>query len=150
MHVVVIEHLTPELIRRPDFLTHPNSCIGVNSISGVIYDKHRVAARMRALLGEGAVTEDVDGVRVVLASGQRLELLLPAEYERCYGHIAESPEPETPRLGVMTLRVASIEALRDALEQNRVDYGEEAHSALRVQPEHACGATLLFTESPPH
>ena len=149
MHVVVIEHLTPELIRRPEFLAHPNSCIGVNSLSGVIYDRQRVADRMRALLGDTAVTVDVDGVRVTLESGQRLELLLPTEFERSYGDIAVSPNPETPRLGVMALRVASFRALRDVLDENHIDYRQSERGFLRVDAEYACGATLLFTESPP-
>ena len=149
MHVVVIEHLTPELIRRPEFLAHPNSCIGVNSLSGVIYDSKRVADRMRALLGDDAVRQDVDGVRVMLDSGQRLELLLPPDYEKSYGDIAASPQPETPRLGVMTLRVANVGALRDVLDENGVDHSVLAHGPVRVDGEHACGATVLFTEAPP-
>ena len=150
MHVVVIEHLTPELIRRPEFLAHRNSCTGVVSMSGAIYDKRRVAARMRALLGDNEVAEDEDGVRVTLASGQRLELLMAPEYVRRYGDIAESPEPDTPRLGVLTLRVASNAALRDALDAGNVPYREEARSVTRVDPEYACGATLRFVESAPN
>jgi hypothetical protein len=149
MHVVVIEHLTPDLLRRPEFLSHANSCIGVNAMSGTIYDKRRVAEKLRRLLGDDAITEDEDGVRAVLQSGQRLELLLPGEYERKYGVIADSPAPETPRLGVMTLRVASLDALRDALGESGVDFTAESADLVRVGAEHACGATLLFTESAP-
>jgi catechol 2,3-dioxygenase-like lactoylglutathione lyase family enzyme len=149
MHVIVIEHLTPELLRRPDFLVHANSCIGVNAIAGTVYEKHRVADKLRRLLGDGPVTEDVDGVRAVLDSGQRLELLLPVEYERKYGSIPASPEPETPRLGNLTLRVASTDALRDMLAAGGVEFDERAGGQVVVAADHACGATLLFTESPP-
>lgn len=149
MHVVVIQHLTPALIRRPEFLSHANTAIGVNALSGTVYDKRRVATKLRRLLGEDAVTEDVDGVRAVLASGQRLELLLPAEYERKYGAIAASSEPESPRLGVMTLRVADIAAVQETLGARNVPFTEEAPGLVRVSADHACGATLLFTESSP-
>ncbi|MGI9223504.1 MAG: VOC family protein [Woeseiaceae bacterium] len=149
MHVVVIQHLTPDLLRRPDFLAHANSCTGVNALSGTIYDKRRVAGKLRRLLGEDAVNEDEDGVRAVLQSGQRLELLLPGEYERKYGAIAESPEPQTPRLGVMTMRVASIDGLRDTLGERGVAFTEYGRGVVRVAAEDACGATLLFTESAP-
>ena len=149
MHVVVIQHLTPELLRRPEFLAHENSCVGVNAIAGAIYDKRRAADKLRRLLGDGAVTEEVDGVRAVLASGQRLELLVPIEFERKYGALPEPPEPETPRLGNLTLRVASLDALHDALRAGRIDFEERSGGQVAVAPEHACGATLLFTESPP-
>jgi len=149
MHVVVIQHLTPDLLRRPEFLMHANTCIGVNALSGTIYEKRRVAGKLRRLLGEDEVTEDFDGVRVVLQSGQRLELLIPGEYESKYGTIAESPEPQTPRLGAMTLRVASTDGLRDALGVRGIPFTEQAPGLIRVSAEHACGATLLFTESAP-
>ena len=149
MHVVVIEHLTPELIRRPDFLVHANSCIGVNSMSGVIYDHPRVASKMRALFGENAVSEGSDGIRVALASGQYLELLSADAYRARYGEIAASPEPATPRLGTMTLRVESRSALCDVLGANAVDYSEAPGDQVRVEAANACGATLYFTELAP-
>ena len=74
---------------------------------------------------------------------------MPGEYESKYGAIAESPEPQTPRLGAMTLRVASTDGLRDALGERGVPFTEQAPGLIRVTAEHACGATLLFTESAP-
>ena len=133
MHVVVIEHLTPELIRRPEFLDHANSCTGVAAMSGVIYDAQRVAAKMRALLGSDSVSEDSDGVRVRLANGQALDLLLPAAYERRYGDIAGSPEPDTPRLGTMTLRVESMDALRRALDSSSIPYSGDDSITCRCE-----------------
>ena len=47
MHVVVIQHLTPELIRRPDFLSHANGCVGINKLSGTIVDVGSCATKMR-------------------------------------------------------------------------------------------------------
>jgi hypothetical protein len=149
MHVVVIQHLTPALIRRPEFLSHANTAIGVNALSGTVYDKRRAATKLRRLLGDDAVTEDIDGIRAVLPSGQYVELLLPAEYERKYGAIAESSEPDTPQLGVMTLRVASVAALQATLAARNVPFTEEAHGLVRVAADCACGATLIFTESAP-
>ena len=149
MHVVVIQHLTPDLLRRPDFLVHANTCIGVNALSGTIYEKRRVAGKLRRLLGEEEVSEDEDGVRAVLQSGQRLELLMPGEYARKYGAIVESPEPQTPRLGVMTLRVANIDGLRDTLGTRGVAFTESGSGVVCVAADDACGATLLFTESAP-
>ena len=147
MHVVVIEHLTPELIRQPQFLIHANSCTGVASMSGVIYDAPRVAGKMRALFGDDAVAENADGVRVTYPTGQRLELLRRDTYEDRYGGIADSPDPDTPRLGTMTLHVASKKTLTQVLESSGVPYSDGG--IIRVEAEHACGATLLFAELAP-
>ena len=62
MHVVIIEHLTPELIRRPEFLQHPNGCVGVDSMAGTIYDIAGCAAKMRPLLGDRAVAVRDEGL----------------------------------------------------------------------------------------
>ena len=123
--------------------------MGASAAADVFYFAFMLPNQLRRLLGEAAATEDIDGVRAVLQSGQRLELLMARAYERKYGAIADSPEPQTPRLGAITLRVASIDGLRDALGESAVEFDEYAPGLVRVAAEHACGATLLFTESAP-
>ena len=147
MHVVIIEHLTPELIRRPEFLKHANGCVGVDSMAGTIYDIEACAAAMRSLLGDRAVAVREEGLLLQLPTAQHIELLLPDIYQSRYGEIAASPKPETPRLGAMTLRVDSLAKARSALEGNTVPYAEPDIGLLRVAGSSACGVTLQFTES---
>ena len=147
MHVVIIEHLTPELIRRPDFLEHPNGCVGVHGMAGTIYDIERCAAKMRSLLGSKAVAVRDEGLFLQLPTAQHIELLLPDIYADRYGEIAASPEPRTPRLGALTLRVDSLAKTGALLEQNAVPYAEPHTGMLRVASDHCCGVTLHFTES---
>lgn len=147
MHVVVIQHLTPELMRRPEFLEHPNSCVGVDSVAGTIYDIESCALRMRCLLGDRAVAVREEGVLLQLPTAQHIELLLPDIYESRYGEIAASPTAETPRLGTMTLRVESLASARAVLAQNGVPITEPQIGVLRVAGDNTCGVTLQFTES---
>ena len=147
MHVVVLQHLTPELIRRADFLTHANGCIGVNEIVGTVYDVSRCADKMERLLGNDAVTRSEEGVLLSLASGQSISLLVPDSYLREFGAIAESPQPDTPRLGAMTLRVASLTATATLLQNNGVAFTKPSDGRIRIAPADACGAILQFTES---
>ena len=147
MHVVIIEHLTPELIRRPEFLEHANGCIGVDSMAGTIYDIEGCAAKMLALLGERAVAVRDEGLFLQLPTAQHIELLLPEVYASRYGEIAPSPEPQTPRLGAMTLGVDTLVNTRTVLDQNGVRYTEPQVGLLRVAGEDTCGVTLQFTES---
>ena len=147
MHVVIIEHLTPELIRRPDFLEHANGCVGVDSMAGTIYDIEGCAAKMRPLLGDDAVVVRDEGLYLQLPTAQHIELLLPEVYAKRYGEIAPSPEPRTPRLGAMTLRVDALSTTRTVLDQNAISYSEPQVGLLRVAGEDTCGVTLQFTES---
>lgn len=147
MHVVVLQHLTPELIREPGFLTHANGCIGVNSIAGMIQDIERVSSRLRRLLGDRAVTAHQHGVTARLPTGQRIDLLLPQDYERIYARIVGTGEQDGPRLGALTLRVRRLDVIAKLLQANGVTSAEPSAAQIRVAPEDACGTTLHFTES---
>ena len=147
MHVVVIQHLTPELIRRPAFLEHPNGCMSVASVAGTIYDIESCASSMRRLLGDNAVAVREEGLLLQLPNAQHIELLSPEVYTSRYGNIPTSPDAGTPRLGAMTLLVESLARVTTVLAQNGVAYTEPRVGLVRVAGEYTCGITLQFTES---
>jgi hypothetical protein len=146
MHVVVLQHLTPELIRRPDFLSHQNACIGVNAMAGIIDDAERVAAKLALLLGEDSVQTNADGVHLVVPSGQQIELLLPHVYRARFGDVNEAPDSETPRLGAMILRVEDSGRTQEVLAGNDLPFDITDDGAIRVAPDYTCGLILDFTE----
>ena len=147
MHVVVIQHLTPELIRRPDFLEHANGCTSVVSIAGTIYDIERCALKMQRLLGKEAVESSERGVFLRIPSGQSIELLLPDIFVRDYGEIEATPDPETPRLGAMTLCVSKLENTARFLTDNDVAFTQPGIDMIRVASDLTCGVTLQFVEN---
>ena len=132
MHVVVIQHLTPELIRRSDFLSHANGCLGINELSGTIVDVGSCATKMRRLLGNDAVTENDDGVLLTVPSGQTICL----------------SEADTAGLVSMTLRVADLQIAADLFGQNDIAFEFDGQN-IRISPDDACGAVLVFTETAP-
>lgn len=147
MHVVVLKHLTPELMRRPEYVLHPNGSRGVSGMAGTIHDVALVAGRMRAFLGDEAVAEVDDAVVLTLPTGQRIELLLPARYEAKFGNIAASPDEATPRLGAIMLRVGDLAVTRKVLDGNGVLYRTAEDDTVHVDPAEACGALLVFADS---
>jgi len=146
MHVVVLQHLTPELIRRPDFLSHQNDCVGVNAMAGIIDETERVAAKLALLLGGDSVQTDADGVHLVIPSGQQIDLLLPHVYQARFGDIGRESDSRTPRLGAMTLRVEELGRTQDALAANDLPFDITDDGAIRVAPDYTCGLILVFTE----
>ena len=132
MHVVIIEHLTPELIRRPDFLEHPNGCLGINEMRGTIDNVDRVAGKMRRLLGHDAVTESPDGIVLTVPSGQRIRL----------------DKAETAGLLSMTLRVADLDRTERLFIDNDVAFVRDGDE-ISISPNDACGTALRFTEAAP-
>ena len=132
MHVVVIEHLTPELIRRPDFLEHANGCLGINEMRGTIDNVERVAGKMRRLLGHDAVVESPDGIVLTVPSGQRIRL----------------DKAETVGLSSMTMRVADLDHTERLFIDNDVAFVRDGDE-ITVSPNDACGTTLHFSEAAP-
>ena len=147
MHVVVIQHLTPELIRRPDFLEHANGCTSVVSMAGTIYDIDSCASKMQRLLGDQAVEHSERGILLRLPSGQFIELLLPDAYVDNYGVVADSPNPQTPRLGAITLCVSKLENTARFFTDNDVAFTQPGGQMIRVVPDLTCGVTLQFIEN---
>jgi len=147
MHVVVLQHLTPELIRRPDFLSHQNGCVGVNAMAGIIDDAEGVAAKLALLLGDDSVQTNADGVHLVVPTGQQIDLLLPHAYQARFGDIARESDSKTPRLGAMTLQVEKLSRTQDVLAGNRVAFVITDESTIRVGPDHSGGVILDFTEA---
>ena len=148
MHVVVLQHLTPELIRRPDFLSHANGCTGVNSISGIIVDAERVADKLAVLTGAESVRESSEGVRLVMPTGQWIDLLSPQAYQARFGDPGNAAQADMPRLGAMTLCVEDLDRTQEVLAANKLAFDAPKPATIRIGPESTCGLTLEFTVEP--
>jgi hypothetical protein len=143
MHVVLCEHLTPELIRKPEFLEHANGATGVAGLVGVIDDIDRVERVQRKLLGSGAVRRTADGLVLTLPSEQTIELITQAAFERRFGD--SWPERSRTRhvLPVLRLRSSSLDATARHLDTVRIPY-RRTGASLRVGPDATCGVLLQF------
>ncbi len=133
MHVVVIQHLTPDLIRRPDFLEHANGCLGVNEMAGTITGVSSCAGKMRRLLGDDAVSESDDMVVVNLPSGQSIVLAKSA----------------SSGLTSLLLRVRSFDDLGALFTTNGIEFEHDSEGRIAIDAAYACGTALRFTEDLP-
>jgi len=62
------KHLTPDLVRRADWLTHPNGATGLREIALRVPDPGRLVSSYEAVFGPGTIA-DVDGGIRVAAGG---------------------------------------------------------------------------------
>jgi hypothetical protein len=143
MHVVVCEHLTPELLRRPEYLVHPNGALGVNGVVGVIDDADKVEAVQRRLLGDGAVRRSGDALKLTLPSGQTIELIALAEFNARYGRFWTDPQRTQSVLPVLRVRVSSVEETARHLQSAGVPHARNGAHVM-VGPDHACGVLFQF------
>ncbi len=146
LHVVCCQHLTPELMRKPQYLQHPNTAIGVISMTGRIADADAVEKAQIKLLGHEAVTRIGNNIRLTLPSGQYIDLLAAQDYGQIYGKDSKSVANEDTYLGAIRLKVADIQATQQALSNNKVAFTVLADNLIRVKASEACGVMIEFCQ----
>lgn len=146
LHVVCCQHLTPELIRKPEYLEHPNKTIGVTSLTGRIDDADAVEKAQIKLLGKNAVTRIGNNLRLTLPTGQFIDLLEKNHYDAIYGPDSKSVEGTDTYLGAIRLHVSDITATKAVLNENQVPFSLIDENIVRTNAENACGVILEFSE----
>jgi hypothetical protein len=107
--VYFCEHLTPELVWRPEWQSHPN---GAHSIARVIVatgEPRRTAMLFEALFGHDAVAER-DGKCLVKAGTAMVELTTPETIAGEFGEATAQPVGRPEYLAGLEVRVGSLAA----------------------------------------
>lgn len=148
MHVVLCEHLTPELIRSPEYLEHENGVTAVISMTGVISNPDEVESAQKRLLGEEAVKRVDDDIFLTLPNKQVIALLSKENYDKQYGKFSKNkPETNEPYLAAITLKVNEVSKTALALEKNQIPFSINKKGNVIVSAEYTCGVAMEFSES---
>lgn len=105
--VYFCEHLTPELVWRPEWQNHPNGARAIARVIVATGDPQRTASLFHALFGPDALIER-DGKCVVAAAAAQVELASPAAIAAEFGDSAADPAGRTEYLSAVELKVASL------------------------------------------
>jgi hypothetical protein len=140
--VYFCEHLTPELVWRPEWQGHANGARAIARVVVATATPRRTASLFAALFGPDGVA-DADGKCVLRAGAVRVELATPAAVAAEFGATAADPAGRAEHLAAIELKTASfgraagllrpVEGVR--VEQNRIVVPARA----------AFNATLVFT-----
>jgi catechol 2,3-dioxygenase-like lactoylglutathione lyase family enzyme len=125
------QHLTPEKVRRPSWLSHPNGANGITEVT--------------------IVMESLEGVRdayVTVDTGRdELWFVTPKTFpERHYDKTID-PGQSLPRLAALTLSVADPQVTAMYLTGQQVAFERDNTGAVLVSAEEACGTFLVFAEA---
>jgi catechol 2,3-dioxygenase-like lactoylglutathione lyase family enzyme len=141
--VYFCEHLTPDLVWRPEWQSHPNNARAIARVVVATADPQRTAALFRDLFGADAVA-DSDGRSVIAAGTARVELATPNVIATEFGEATAEAAGRAEYMAVLGLRVASLAA---AAQQLRSVPG------VRIEPQRvvvpagsAFNTTIVFTE----
>jgi catechol 2,3-dioxygenase-like lactoylglutathione lyase family enzyme len=141
--VYFCEHLTPDLVWRPEWQTHPNGASAIARVVVATSDLQRTAKLFRDLFGSDAVA-DRDGRQAMAAGTAQVELALPNMVAAEFGEAAADPAGRTEYMAALEIKVRS---LRETGQLMRVIPGVRAEAQRLVVPASAAfNTTIVFSE----
>lgn len=141
----ICAHLTPELMRRPEWLDHPNGAIGVKGIDVLVGDTERVRPAFERLAGTDAISREGETMTVILG-GHRLRFSTPAAFRSRYPGEDLASDFPLPGVAALELAVADRERTADYLTQWQVPFDELPGGGVAVPSREANGVLLLLSE----
>lgn len=145
--VYFCEHLTPELVWRPEWQTHPNGALELARVALASCDPDRLAAAFDHLFSSGAaMRKDEPGVRYVLFAGKvAVEIWLQNDLAAALGELMPNPAGRADYLALMGIKVRSLQKTEATLRANAVQFVRR-DGCILVPPAEAMNVTLEFVE----
>jgi catechol 2,3-dioxygenase-like lactoylglutathione lyase family enzyme len=141
--VYFCEHLTPELVWRPEWQSHANGARTIARIVVATGEPRRAASLFAPLCGPDSDAE-ADGKCLIGAGAARVELMAPAAIAAEFGDAAADPSGRAEYIAAVALKVASLARTAELLHQ--VDGVRVEEGRIVVPARAAFNATLAFTE----
>jgi hypothetical protein len=146
--VYFCEHLTPELVWRPEWQDHPNGALGIARVAIAARDPSTVAAGFDRMFGTGAVarSEGNGAAHVLRAGAVRVEIWPREALARELGAAMPDPAGRADHMALLGLRVRSLRQAEEVLGANGVQGLRVESGRLLVPPGEAMNTALEFVE----
>jgi catechol 2,3-dioxygenase-like lactoylglutathione lyase family enzyme len=112
--VYFCEHLTPDLVWRPEWQTHPNGAWAIARMVIATPDPRRTAGLFRDLFGADAVSEH-DGRCAMAAGAAQVELAVPSAVMAELGDAAPAAAGRAEYMAALGIKVRSLSATAERL-----------------------------------
>lgn len=140
----VTQHLTPELLRRPEWLVHANGAVGLKGITVLAPDPVALMPAYERLFGPQAVNR-TDDIVTVHAGRHTILFANPWDLEALHPELEVADEDlADPRIVLMTLASADLERTIDHLTFGQIEFEQRRGFAVLVPGFMASGAALEF------
>ena len=142
----ICSHLTPELMRRPEWLRHPNGVVGLTGIHVLVENTAALLEPYDRLFGIQQVTT-TDAVACIGVGSHRIVFSTPDDFLAMHPALDLNPGVPLPGIVALELSVESIENTANYLTDQQVPFDEMPASALTVGPKEANGAILFLSQA---
>ena len=138
-------HLTPELVRRPEWLAHANGVTGIKAVHLLAAEPLRLGSIYRRLFGSGRVAI-TDGGIAVDTGRNILSFITPNAFHAAFPGVAIRANFPPPAIAAVELFIASREQLVSHLWHARTTFGERPDGRVDIPAFEANGTALIFSE----
>ena len=142
----VCGHLTPELVRRPSWLSHPNGVSGIKIVHLLADDPAALAPCYARLVGGEQVAVSDDGI-VVRLGRNRLSFTTVSRFRETHPGVAVPADFALPGIVALELAVRSRKRTGDYLKKADLVFDELPDGRLAVTPGEANGTVILFSDA---
>jgi catechol 2,3-dioxygenase-like lactoylglutathione lyase family enzyme len=129
------QHLTPDLIRQPDWLTHPNGALDLQSVTVLADDPPALLPVCTKLFGVGACNL-TDATLTLILRAQALVVMRPDDAEAIFDDAT----------ALLSFRSADVARARFVLDANGIGYRTGGDGSLQVTAADANGVAVEFTD----
>lgn len=142
--ILFCQHLTPELVWREEWQSHPNGVRGISGITIASRDPARSIRLMEAIYGSSPIAAIEGGLRII-SRNAAIDYLTPEAAKARFGNDIMLAADGTDRKVAIEFRTSSLHATRDTLEAAGIVYIGIECKALLIPASSAFGVALLFS-----
>jgi len=140
-----VQHLTPEALRKPAWMQHPNGVIATTSLTVVVEDPLVAKASYEKLFGAG-VAAITDTTVTIHLGRHRVFLCTPDQLTQLHPDFELEDAPIPPLPVAMGLKVKDVNATETVLKSNGVLFHRLKEGMIRVPPSETHGILIEFSE----
>jgi hypothetical protein len=140
----ICAHSTPELMRRPEWLKHPNGAFGLRGIHVLVEGTAELLEPYDRLFGIQQVTT-TDAVVSVQIGRHRILFSTPDDFSTIYPMLDIGADFRLPGIVSVEFAIGSREDTADYLTRRKVPFEEIAEGSLAVPAREANGAILFLS-----
>ena len=139
-------HLTPELMRRPEWLIHPNGALAIKAVHVLVADTKPLLPAYDRLFGLHEVTT-TDAVASLRVGAQRIVFASPDDFLTMHPGVEIAADFPLPGIAALELAISRRGATADYLTGAGIVFDEMPDGALAVAARDANGTVILFSQA---
>lgn len=134
----IVQHITAERERHPQWLNHPNGAIGIASVTAIVDEPPALTPAWDVVFGPHSAVLTDDTVTVHTGRGL-IYLTRPDELTQLHPDAELDELPPAPALVALAVLVADTDHAAAVLKANGVEFSRDKEGTIRIPPSEACG-----------